>query len=135
MTIYLTVAQALAEFGSGTLPATIGIVDTTRNVADNIDALQAIVGHLGAGIGFTNGGRSVLAITSTQLANDAAVLALIVPPRPICWNSASPPAKLVRRPLQRAFIILPWSTRPLGALRTYRLLRHCGKPVRSAPSA
>ena len=82
MTIYLTVAQALAEFGSGTLPATIGIVDTTRNVADNIDALQAIVGHLGAGIGFTNGGRSVLAITSTQLANDAAVLALIAPASP-----------------------------------------------------
>jgi hypothetical protein len=143
MTILLTVAQALAASSSGTLAATVGIVDTARNVADNFDALHGIVGHLGGGIRFTNGGRPGLAITPLQLANDLDVLNLISPASPYLLEQRVNSAQAITATLANGFhyfavvdtaagvtanlpaIEAMWKAGRLGAVR----LTDAGKPV------
>ncbi len=77
----MTVVAALAAANAGKLAAGTKIVDTARNVADNVDQLQGIVGLIGE-IDFSNGGLPGFAITAAQLTSDAGVLALIAASSP-----------------------------------------------------
>jgi len=75
----MTVVQALA-IGGGP-PIGTRIVDTARDVAENIDALRVLVtaGQI-AGIDLSNGGRPSMAVTPAQFAANGSVLALITTP-------------------------------------------------------
>ena len=74
----LSLAAALAAFGSGTLTAGTRIADTADAIAGQLDALRplALSGRL-AGIDLRDAGEPVIATTPSEAAANAAVLGLI----------------------------------------------------------
>jgi T5SS/PEP-CTERM-associated repeat protein len=77
----MSVNDLLAAFHNGTLVAGTHVLDLSRNVDANIDALETVAqaGLLG-GIDLLNNGRPAFAVTPTQLATDASAIALVSSP-------------------------------------------------------
>lgn len=83
-------AAAMVPYGIANLEHPLTVVDTGANIANNLDALQALAaGHALAGITLSDASRPTLSISDAQLTADALVLGDISGPHSLFVNSVT----------------------------------------------